>query len=413
MADERQEFSFSSNDFDILSTQEIDAENFLNSDPNEISVAKPKKTSPEESVEEKEASQKQSKSPKKPKIEEVEEEDRSVDEDSLFDSLNKKSEEADDKPDDNEVTDTTNSEEEGEEESNVYTVLAEELINLGIFMPDEDEEGNEVVPNINDAEEFAERFKISYRKGATETIEKFLSRFGDEYKEMFDSVFVKGVNPRDYLNRYTRIQSVKNLDISSEENQEKVVREMYRSEGRSADYIDNKITRLKNYGDLADEAAEAQRLLLEKEEKGLEEDTARKQAEIDRKNQIRNDYISNMNRILSDKLKNKDFNGIPVDRDFAQNTLEYVTQEKYQTPDKQLLTEFDKDILDLNRPENHERKVQLAMLLQMIKQDPTLSKMSKKAVSKETNELFKGLKKVAAKSSKKEEAKSTSKSWFE
>lgn len=414
MAD-REQFSFSAGDFGIMSTEEIQAgESFLNSDPEDVKVIPPKKEASEEEPQPKKAVKK----PLPPKKKEEEDEEEEIEEPSkevgdkqLFDVLEEKvsEEEEQDKIDkDNPKEGEQATGEEGDD--NMFNSIAQELVNHGVFSLDEDEKSIEA----NTPEELLERFQYEARKQASVVIDKFLGRFGDNYKDMFENVFVRGINPVDYLNRYTKVEGIQGLDLADEANQERVVRELYRSEGRSSEYTEKKITQLKNYNDLLDEATEAQKILVAKEQKEIDEAAQRKQEEIARRQQIRSEYLTNVNRILSDKLKNRDFDGIPVDKRFAEQTFSYITQERFQTPDGETLTTFDKDILDLKRPENHELKVKVAMLLQLLREDPNLTKLAKKAVSKETNELFKGLKKTAMKTNKKAETEEDPKinSWF-
>jgi len=275
-----------------------------------------------------------------------------------------------------------------EDTESTYSTLSKDLLNLGVFTSDEDSEGNEVVPTIESAEDFLKQFQSEIRKQTGSSIQKFLEQFGPEYSEMFDAVFVNGVPPYEYISRQAKIENIQAFDITSEDNQEKIVRQWYLSEGRTPEAIESKIQKLKNYGDLEEEAKEAQGVLATKEQKDLDSLAQQKQQEIQKKQRMKSEYVSNVNRILSEKLTSKDFDGIPVDKRFAEQTRNYLTRDVYQTPDKQLLTEFDKDILDLNKPENNQNKVKIAMILQMLKSDPTLSKLSKRAVSKETNKLF-------------------------
>jgi hypothetical protein len=416
MAD-REQFSFSASDFGIMSTEEIQAgENFLASDPEDVKLIPPKKE-PSEELQKKVVK----KTPPKKEDEEDETEEgqqpsKEIESKDLFDVLEEKVEEdseekvqTKDKP----STSPEGSEEGAEtgEDENMFNTIAQELVNHGIFTLEDDEESVE----IESPEELLERFQYEARKQASMVIDKYLSRFGDNYKDMFENVFVKGVNPVDYLNRYTKVEGIQSLDLTDEANQEKVVRELYRSEGRSTEYIEKRVTQLKNYNDLLDEATEAQKILVTKEQKQITEAAEKKQQEILRKQEIRNEYVNNVGRILSDKLKTKDFDGIPVDRKFAEHIHGYMTQERFQTADGELLTTFDKDWLDLKRPENHELKVKVAMLLQLLKEDPQLTKLAKKAVSKESNDLFKGLKKAAIKNGKKPESEEEPKvkSWFQ
>jgi len=413
MAD-REQFSFSVSDLGIMSTQEIQAEDFLNSDPEDIKVIQPKTDTVVETEESQKKAVKKQPLKKQPIEEETEEEEdkpepkKELKDKHLYDVLEEKGDEETEEADSKEAP--KGAEENAEEgDENPFGTIAQELVNHGIFTLDEDEEGIE----LSTPEELLERFQYESRKQASMVIDKFLSRFGDNYRDMFENVFVKGINPVDYLNRYTKVEGIKDLDLTDEANQERIVRELYRSEGRSSEYIEKKVTQLKNYNDLLDEATEAQKILVTREQQQIDDAAAKKQEELTRRQQIRTEYVNNVGKILNDKIKAKDFDGIPVDRKFAENIYGYLTQERFQTADGELLTTFDKDILDLKRPENHETRVKIAMLLQLLKEDPQLTKLAKKAVSKESNTLFQGLKKTAMKSGKKETEKEPEvKSWF-
>lgn len=400
MADERQEFSFTAGNFGSVSTEDLieAGENFLNASPEEVIPVK-KETPPK--AEKKEEENKSG----KPEVKEVIVPKNEVDEEDIYSAMEGKIDEDSDtelpKKGETKKEDSQTTPEGNEEQANIFTSIAKELVTQGIFSPDLDEEGNTIDPVIDTPEDFLERFQVETKKQAADVIDRFLERFGDDYKEMFENVFVRGIPPVEYLNRFAKIEGINNLDITTEDNQERVVRELYRSEGRSAEYIEKRITQLKNYSDLPDEATEAKRILVDREKKANDDAAASKQAEIVRKQQIRNDYLSSVHGILQDKLKNKEFDGIPVDKKLADDTFAYITQEKYQTSDKQLLTEFDKDLLDLNRPDKHDLKVKMAILLQMAKADPQLTKLAKRAVSKESNKLFQGLQKTANKTGSK------------
>lgn len=416
---EREQFSFSN--LGVTSTEEYDSQTageiFLSSNPEDIKFVKPKdevedkEEETEVKAEEKKAVKKDPKGKKEVKEDGIET-SKEIKDRQLFDVLDDKGDEGSEEEEKEPATAKEGEDKTETEDQDVYGTIANELLNHGIFNLDEDEEELE----ITSPEDLLNRFQYEARKQASFVIEKFLGRYGDSYRDMFDNIFVKGINPVEYLNRYTKVEGVKELDLADEGNQEKIVRELYRSEGRSSEYIEKRVTQLKNYNDLLDEATEAQKLLITKEQKEIDEAAAKKQAEITRNQEIKNEYLSNVGKILSDKVKNKEFDGIPVDRKFAEQTFAYATQERFQTSDGQLLTTFDKDILDLKRPENHELKIKVAMLLQLLKEDPQLTKLAKRAVSKESNDLFKGLKKTAMKTGAKKEditeGESKIKSWF-
>lgn len=421
MAD-RQNFSLDPEQMGILSTEEIiDAgENFLNSDVDDITLIKTPKekvkskkdNKPDEDEEEEEVK-------KKSPIKEKREPPKEVKDDDLLSSLeDHKGEEEEEETEENTKKEDGQTElNEEQPEENVFSTLSKELLKSGVFTYDEDDNGNEIAPDAKTPEEFLARFQLEGRKQAADTIERFLGRFGENYREMFEHVYVRGVDPMEYLSRYSKIDSVSGLNIEDEANQERIMREFYRQEGRAADYIDRKIQQHRNYNDLAEEAKEAQKLLISKEQEAIDDAATKKQEEVDRKTRIRNEYINNVGKILTEKLKTKDFDGIPVEKKFADQTYSYLTKERYQTPNSQLLTEFDRDILELDRPENHELKIKVAMLMQMLKEDPKLTPLAKRAVSTENNELFKGLKSTVGKDkTKKDSEKKTDKtpsSWFQ
>lgn len=429
---ERQEFSLGLGELSIMSTEEIEAgENFLNSDPNDISLRKQKaKKEKEQEVEEGEEKEETETRENKPgKVKEVIKVPKEVSTEDFFGSFNGESEEEVEEeeeipvkkdPPKEKKTAGQNIQEKAEEpveesaeeaEENPFSTITKELVNHGIFTLDEEEDPETF--DITTPEELLQRFQMEAVKQARFTIDKFIGRFGEDYQRMFESVFVHGVHPSDYLVHHNKIEDVAGLDVEDESNQERIVRELLRSQSRSAEYIEKAVSRMRQYGDLADEAREAQKLLVEKEQNEIEEQKVRRVEEQKRKQQMRAEYVENVNHILSSKLKSGEYDGIPVNQKFAEQIFGNLTREKYQTPNGQLLTEFDKDILDLNRPDKHELKVKVAMVLQLLKEDPTLSRIAKKAASKENNELFKGLKKGSAKAAvKTKEVDDQPVSWF-
>lgn len=381
---ERDTFSFPASMIESTSMVDSeDMENFLNSDADSVKPIVKK--------EEKPAAEEPASDPKDPKKEEKKEPDLSNFD--ILDNIKEDEEEEDPKEGNKVEVDILDPKLKKQEAPNLYNDFAKELFTVGALTPDEDEEGNEVIPEIKTPEAFLEAIQKEGKKQAEITLEKFLGHNGPEYREAFDQIFVNGVDPYEYYTRQSRIEGIEAFDISTEENQERIVRQLYRQEKRTQESIDNRITKLKSYGDLEDEAKEAKLILTGKEQQELQEVGLRKQREMQRKAQIKNEYVTSINKILSDKIKEKQFDGIPVDKKTGEQLYSYLTKEKYETPDKQTLTEFDKDILDLTRPENHSTRVKLALILQILKKDPTLSTISKRAITKESSRLFQNIEK--------------------
>jgi len=295
------------------------------------------------------------------------------------------------------------------QEENQYAILSRDLYRLGVFTPDEDEEGNEIQDIADTPEKFLEKFQQEKKRGAAEMIDNFLERFGDDYKRMFDSVFVKGVNPKDYLASFTKMEGIKNMDLSVESNQEKIFVQYYRDQGLSEERIQKRLEKAKDYGDLADEAQELHELLVQKEERELAQAEVNKQRELYERQQRENAYQQNVNKILQNKLQSGDFDGIPVNKKEAQETFYYMTHKPYKLPDGKLITEMEKDWLELDKPENHELKVKVALLL---KNKMDLSKVQKKAVSNKTDSLFTSITSKKTAQNRKDTAQNQPKSFF-
>lgn len=278
----------------------------------------------------------------------------------------------------------TNEEEDVPTEGTQFSALANDLFNLGVFSKDENEE--DVV--ISTPEEFLERFNSEKKKGATEMVENFIGQFGEDYQNAFEAIFVKGVNPKDYYNVYNTAVNFAELDLSNEDNQTKIVKQGLLDQGFDADDVETEIERLKNYGDLETVATKHHKVLVKKEAQKLQQLEATAEKELQQKAAIKNQYINNVQSILGDKLKSKEFDGIPLNPKIAGEVQDFLLVDKWKTPSGETLTDFDKVILDLKRPENHATKVKVALLLKMLEKDPTLSTIQKTGITKKSNELF-------------------------
>jgi hypothetical protein len=380
---------FGESEFSIVSTDEttVDAlDSFLDGDetpkpktkenptvPAKKNVkASPKKTEPEEE-------------------EETEDADQVLD-DFLNDEENtgkpKKKAQPEETTDDEDDSTEDNS---SEDDENQFNYLAKELFKAGIFTFNEGEDEESL--KIESAEEFRDRFDLEKKKGASEALESFLARFGEPYADMFESVFIKGVDPIEYLQTYAQIDNLENIDLTQEHIQERIVREKLTKDGYDPEDIEKEVDRLKNYNDLESRAKADHKVLLKKAQQEKIQKENEKALERQREAQKKNQYISTVRQILGEKLQKKDFDGIPVDRAFAEEVNSYLTKERFKLPSGKLITEFEKEMLELDSPQNFQMKVKVAMLLKMLKKDPTLSKIKKRAITNETSEIFSKLKK--------------------
>jgi len=308
------------------------------------------------------------------------------------------------------LEETENSEEESSEsDKNQFEILSKELTNLGVFSKDEDEE--DVVAKT--PEEFLARFNYEKEKGAREMISNFISQFGEDRRHAFSAIFEKGVDPKEYFSSYNKIENLSEVDLTKEENQIAVVRAGLTTQGFDPADVDGQIEKYKNYGDLEDMSQKYQKILVKKEAEKLSQLEKESELKIQQQAEFKSQYMKNVNTVLQNKLKDKEFDGIPINPKLANELQDFLLVDKYKTSSGEPLTDFDVSILELKRPENHERKVKIALLLKILEKDPTLSTIQKTGVTKKTNQLFGELVKQTSKSSvKSSKSSGASKSLF-
>lgn len=294
---------------------------------------------------------------------------------------------------------------------NQFSALAKDLYKLGVFTLD-DEDEDESSLNISNPEEFLEKFNAEKKKGAIQIVNDFIGQFGEDYQNAFNAIFVKGVHPKDYFGTYSNIENYADLDLSVESNQEAVIKQALADQGFDEEDIETEIERLKNYGDLETVATKHHKVLVKKEAVKLQQLEQEKERQLQQQAMVKNQYINNVNTILQDKLKEKEFDGIPLNPKMAQELQDFLVTDKYKTPTGEYLTEFDRTILELKRPENHEMKVKVGLLLKILEKDPTLSTIQKVGVTKKTNTLFSEVARQTKKSVTKGNDSNKPSSWF-
>jgi hypothetical protein len=294
----------------------------------------------------------------------------------------------------NEETDDDDKGEVPDDESdNYFSSITSELFNLGVFTKDEDED----TPEVKTGEEFLNLFVNEKKKGAIAILEDILSRHGEDKRDLFDAIILKGVEPREYLQRYAQIEDLREVDMADEENQERVVREELKAQGWEREDIEAEVTKLKQYGDMEVASKRYQKSLIRRIENQFTAEKEKRDQEAEQAQAREQEYTKNITTILNAKLKEKEFDGIPLTPDMANRTFDFIHTKKWKLPSGETITDFDNEILRLQRPENHGLKVKIALLMNLLKTDPTLSSIQKRAVSKESNTLFSGLEKKKVK----------------
>lgn len=300
-------------------------------------------------------------------------------------------------------------EEEDEEAPSQFAALSNDLFKLGVFSKDDDEED----VTISTPEEFLERFNLEKKKGAIDIVQNFIGQFGEDYQKAFDAIFVKGVDPKDYFGTYNNIQSFSELDLSQENNQVAVIKQALADQGFEQEDIDTEVERLKNYGDLETVATKHHKVLVKKEAAKLAQMEEQKQIELQKQQAFKQQYIQNVQTVLQDKLKAKEFDGIPLNPKLANELQDFLLVDKYQTSSGEKLTEFDRQILELKRPENHALKVKIGLLMKILETDPSLSTIQKRGITKKADDLFTEVARQSSKSAVKSSKTSKPTSWFQ
>jgi hypothetical protein len=129
-------------------------------------------------------------------------------------------------------------------------------------------------------------------------------------------------------------------------------------------------------------------VLVKKEATKLQKLEQEKEVQLKQQATYKQQYAQNVGAILQDKVKAKEFDGIPLNPKLAGELQDFLVTDRYKTGSGEMLTEFDRTILELKRPENHEMKVKVALLLKILEKDPTLSTIQKAGVTKKTDTLF-------------------------
>jgi hypothetical protein len=306
-------------------------------------------------------------------------------------------------------TETNDNDDDDEDSSNdtQFTALANDLYKLGVFNEDDDDEP------ITTPEQFLQKFETEKKKGANEIVQNFIGQFGEDYQNAFEAIFVKGADPKEYFGTYNNVVGFAEMDLSQENNQIAIMKQALADQGFDAEDIDTEVERLKNYGDLESVSAKHHKVLVKKEAQKLNQIEAQAERELQQKQAVRNQYINNVQGILDDKLKAKEFDGIPLNPKLVNELQDFLLVDKWKTASGETLSDFDRTILDLKRPENHAMKVKVGLILKILEKDPTLSTIQKSGVSKKTDQLFGEVARQVTKAKSTTSAPANKNSWFQ
>lgn len=269
-------------------------------------------------------------------------------------------------------------EEPGEEKINPFKAFSGILAEEGLISLEEGEE-------IKEGEELLVKVREQAQRVVVEEFENILSRYGQDRADAFRAIYMNGVDPREYFQTQEKLESVRNLDLAEEDNQELVLKQAFKQQGLSDARIKSRIQGFKDLGTMEEEAKEAHELLVNHEEQYLENLEEQKIQEQQAKIQYENHYCHSIGQLINQKLTTKEIDGMPLNKKEAQAIYEDLTAKKWKLPNGEELTELDKWWLDLKKPENYELRLKIAALRRL---DFDLSKVVKKEASQIINNKF-------------------------
>lgn len=285
-----------------------------------------------------------------------------------------------------------------DDEFNDIEAFATDLFEKGILTRDSEEEE---LPST--MEELMDKMSGEGEKIAIQRIESFASKHGDEYRDFFDAVFVDGVHPDEYFAKHKELTDFSSLDMTLEDNQVKVVETALRKQGLEPDQISKKIRSLKLNAELENDALMYQGALVKSQEKELITQREQSKLKLEQKAAAENYYKTTIQNLASEKLKGKDFDGVPITKEVASGAYKMLTEKRWKDPNTgYIFTDFDYAMRELDNPKNLATKFKLAAIWahmygsegfkpgQDIKFD--VAPVAKKAVSEENKDTYNFLK---------------------
>jgi hypothetical protein len=299
-----------------------------------------------------------------------------------------------------ETEETTDEVEEGDEEEsdNPFEVFAKGLIEAGML--DMDEEGEKV--------EWSEETFISTMEETIDNrmwgrLEELASEtYGEAGVKLVEDIFINKVPIPEYLQMFNNEQAVDSVDLSDEGNQERVFRLYLAKTGMDEDEIEDQLAYARDNDRLEAYANKYKGKLVEKletERAQLAQEAEARVAELRKKEEEREESYA---KALEESITAGEIEGYPINNNDAEELFSFVLDKPHILPNGQRISDFEYRLATM-RQEDPKKFLAVARLVQ---KDLDLTPIKKKAVSEETNTIFKGLKtktKTSGKSTKKQE----------
>ena len=286
-----------------------------------------------------------------------------------------------------------------EESDNTFEIFAKGLAQAGILdLEDEDtqvEEWNE--------KSFIEVMEKTVDNRMWAKMEELaMETYGEAGVKLIEDIFINKVPVPEYLQMFSNEQTVENVDISDEGNQERIFRLYLAKTGMDDDEIEDQLAYARDNDRLAAYAEKYQTKLVEKmqeERQRLSQEAEARLQDMQRREEERQESYA---KVLEESIKQGEIEGYPINNSDAEELFSFVLDKPHVLPNGQRISDFEYRLATM-RQEDPKKFLAVARLVQ---KDLDLTPIKKKAVSEETNTIFKGLKtktKTSSKSNKQED----------
>ena len=254
------------------------------------------------------------------------------------------------------------------------------LIEKGI-LDFELEEGEELNEDIA-----LELLEEGFEKGVENRIEDLLQGLPNELQAL-NKYVLSGGDMNEFLVKMSTIGKSSGisstLDMSSEANQELVIKQMYQDEGMDDDFIEAQIETLRDTGKLETFARKRFEKWKEQDKDNSQKE-AKKQEEYARQQREKaRQYYSNLKNTVS----KEEFEGIKLSPKDKTEIPSYMTERKVKLENGNVVTPFNQGLMEVLQ--NEKASIQLAKMLRDRKNDGTFdfSHIEKVATTKVAREV--------------------------
>jgi hypothetical protein len=278
-----------------------------------------------------------------------------------------------------------------DEDENYFEIFGKGLAKAGMLdvADDEDIEWNEQTFLAKMNETIEDRAWNQLEELAVET-------YGEAGVQMIEDIFINKVPVQEYLQRFANEQIVENVDLSVEENQERVFRLYLAKTGMDEDEISDQLNYARDNDRLEAYSQKYHVKLVEKmqQERAVlaQESEARVQAMRQKEEEREQLYAD----VLDGAIASGSIEGYPINEQAASDLFDFVLSKPHVLPNGQRISDFEYKLAKM-RQEDPSKFLAVAKLVQS---DLDLTPVKRKAVTDETNTLFNDLKTKSKKSTK-------------